>query len=116
MPTTLPDRTDIVAAAQRLSWRDTAKFLILLARVHWLNRRLNAAHRGVERHGLDIAGPDLVIAARRWLDTHEAIAALLAIPEPPEAAKVRATLRPLDDVRRRAAAAPPPHPARSSRG
>ena len=93
MPTALPTRTETATAAQRLSWPDTARFLILLARVRWLNRRLEAAHRRVKRYGLDVAGLDLVITARRWLDTHEAIADLLGLPESLEAAKVRATLQ-----------------------
>ena len=93
MPTALPTRTEIAAAAQRLSWPDTARFLILLARVRWLNRRLEAAHRRVERYGLDVAGLDLVITARRWLDAQEAVSDLLRLPAPPEAAKVRATLQ-----------------------
>ena len=94
MPTALPKRPEIAVAAQRLSWRDTIRFVILLARVRWLNRRLEAAHRRVECHGLDIAEPDLVIAARRWLDLHEAIARLLGIPEPLHVAQVRATIGP----------------------
>ena len=114
MPTVLPDRPKAAAAAQRLSWPDTVRLLILLARVRWLNRRLDTARRQVAHHGLDVAGPDLVIVARRWLMMHEAIATLLRIPEPPEVAKVRATLRPLDEVRRRAMTAPPP--SRSSLG
>lgn len=93
MPTALSTRTETAAAAQRLSWPDTARFLILMVRVRWLNRWLEAVHHRVERHGLDVAGLDLVITARRWLDTHEAIADLLGLPELPEAAKVRATLQ-----------------------
>lgn len=72
------------------------------------------AHRRVERYGLAVAGPDLVITARPWLSMHEAIATLLGRPEPPEAVRVRATLRPLDEIRSRAAAAlsPPDRPQR----
>ncbi|UIN35124.1 hypothetical protein [Methylobacterium oryzae] len=114
MPTILPDRSKAAAAAQRLSWPDTARLLIMLVRVRWLNRELEGARRRVAGYGLDAAGPNLVVIARRWLKAHEAIAALLGIPEPPEVEKVRATLRPLDEVRKRAAAVPPP--GRPSRG
>lgn len=114
MPTTLPSRPNTAALAQRLSWPDTARLLILLLRLQWLNRQLEGARRRVARQGLDVAGVDLVFIARRWLETHEAVHALLRTPEPPEVAKVRATLRPLDEIRRRAAFAPPP-PVRPSR-
>lgn len=69
-----------------------------LAQVRWLNRRRAAAHPCVDRHGLNVGGPDLITAARRWLGTHKAIGVLLRVPSPPEAAQVRATLR--RDVRR----------------
>lgn len=92
MPTILRKRPEIAVAAQRLSWRDTVRFVILLAQVRWLNRRLEAARCRVEHYGFDIAGPDLVIAARRWLDLHEAIAHLLGIPEPSHVAQVRVTI------------------------
>lgn len=108
MPTTLPSRSKTAAIPQRRSWPDTARFLILLLRVRWLNRQLAGARRRVARQGLDVAGVDLVVIARRWLETHEAIHALLGTPEPPEVAKVRATLRPLDEIERRAALAPSP--------
>jgi hypothetical protein len=114
MPTTLPSRSKAATLAQSLSWPETARFLILLLRVRWLNRQLEGARRRVTHHGLNVAGVDLVVIARRWLETHEAIAALLGTPEPPEVAKVRATLRPLDEIRRRAEAAPPP-PVQPSR-
>jgi hypothetical protein len=106
MPTTLPSRSNTAALVQRLSWPDTARFLILMLRVRWLNRQLEGARRRVARQGLDVAGVDLVVIARRWLATHEAIQALLGTPEPLEVAKVRATLRPLDEIRRRSAASP----------
>ena len=106
MPTALPSRSGVAAAAKRLSWPDTARFLILLVRVRRLNRRLEIGRRRVERDGLDVAGPDLLLTSRRWLATHEAIAGLLGVPEQPHVAQVRATLQPLDRVRRRATAAP----------
>lgn len=108
MPTALPPRPGVAAAAQRLSWPDTARLLILLARVRWLNRRLKVARRRVVRDGLNVAGPTLIITAQRWLAVHETIAALLGIPEPPEVMRVRATLQPLNEVRRRATVAPHP--------
>ncbi|MGU3664532.1 hypothetical protein ACLBX9_10150 [Methylobacterium sp. A49B] len=93
MPTALPIRLATAEAAQRLSWPATARLLILLLRVRWLNRRLVVAHQRVDRLGLDVAGPDLLLTARRWLATHEAIAALLGRPEPDHVTQVRATLR-----------------------
>ncbi|WP_267427804.1 hypothetical protein [Methylobacterium sp. GC_Met_2] len=47
--------------------------------MRWLNRRLAVDRGRVDRHGFDIGGPGLVIAARRRLATHAAIAALLRI-------------------------------------
>lgn len=115
MPTALPPRPGVAAAAQHLSWPDTARLLILLARVRWLNQQLKVARRRVVRDGLDVAGTALIITARRWLAVHETIAALLGTPEPPEVLRVRATLQPLNEIRRRATAAPHPteRPSRS---
>ena len=93
MPTALPIQSRHAAAVQRLSWPDLARFVMLLQQVRWLNRRLVAAHARVERRGLDAAGPDLLLTARRWMDAHEAMSALLGTPELPEVAQVRATLR-----------------------
>ena len=92
MPTAIPTRTEIAAAAQRLSWPDTARFLILLLQVRRLNRRMQAANRRVDRYGFDIAGTDLALTMQRWLACHEAIGALLGRPEPSHVAQVRATL------------------------
>lgn len=114
MPTTLPSRSNTAAFAQGLSWLNTARFLILLLRLRWLNRQLEGARRRVARQGLDVAGVDLVVIARRWLKTHEAMMVLLGTPEPLEVAKVRATLRPLDDIKKRTAFPSPP-PVRPSR-
>ena len=93
MPTALPSRIEAATAVRRLSWGDTARFLILMARLRWLNLRLEAARRRVNRLGLDAAGLGLLLTARRWLATHEAIAGLLRIPEPPHVRQVRATLQ-----------------------
>ena len=93
MPTAVPIRSQHAAAVERLSWPDTARFVILLLRVRWLNRRLVVAHRNVQRHGLDIAGPDLLLTARRWVAAHEAMNALLGTPELPEVEQVRAMMR-----------------------
>ena len=93
MPTTLPNCPDIAAAARRLSWRDTGRFLILLLRVRRLNRRLEADHRRVERDGLDAAGPALLATARRWMEAHEAMNALHGTPELPEVGQVRSLSR-----------------------
>ncbi|SDO51319.1 hypothetical protein SAMN05216360_12512 [Methylobacterium phyllostachyos] len=94
MPTALPIRSQHAAAVEHLSWPDTARFLILLVRVRWLNRRLEVAHARVERYGLDDAGPALLLTARRWLDAHEAMGALLRTPELPEVGELRAMMRP----------------------
>ena len=89
MPTAVPIRAQRVAAVQNLSWPDTARFLILLVRVRSLNRRLEVVHARVERHGLDAAGPALLLTARCWLDAHEAMGALLGTPELPEVGELR---------------------------
>ncbi len=94
MPTALPYRAPQV---RRLSWRETVRFLALVARVRWLDWRLHAASR---HDGSDEAGDRLLALAQRWLAIHAAIGALLGIPEPSHVARVRATLRPLDSVRR----------------
>lgn len=92
MPTALPNHFRHAAAVQRLSWPDTARFLILLFRVRRLNRRLEADHRRVERYGLDAAGPALLATAHRWVESHEAMNALLGTPELPEVGQVRAMM------------------------
>lgn len=92
MPTALPIRP---APQRRLAPLETIRFLGLIVRVRWLDRRLHAAHRRVDRLGLDVAGDELLRLARYWLDTHQQIGALLGIPEPPHVAQVRATLHPL---------------------
>lgn len=92
MPTALPSRPP---PARRLSLLETVRFFGLLARVRWLDSRLHAAHRRVDRLGLDAAGAELLRLARRWLDIHRQIGALLGIPEPPHVAQVRATLTPI---------------------
>jgi len=92
MPMTIQNLSPAVAAAQRLSWSDTARFIVLLLRVRRFNRRMMSAHDRVDRSGIDIAGPELVFAARRWLAAHEAIGTLLKIPEPAHVAQVRERL------------------------
>ena len=72
---------------------DTAWLMILLQRVRWLNWRMEAANRHVDRHGFDVAGTKLALTMLRWLACHEAISALLDRPEPPSVAQVRATLQ-----------------------
>ncbi|MCJ2087246.1 hypothetical protein MKK88_14810 [Methylobacterium sp. E-005] len=85
-----PEPPRHAAAVRRLSWPDTARLVILLLRVRRLNRRLSADHRRVERHGLDAAGPALLATARRWMEAHEAMNAILGTPELPEVGQVRA--------------------------
>ncbi|WP_267426991.1 hypothetical protein [Methylobacterium sp. GC_Met_2] len=93
MPTLLPNHSRHAVAAGRLSWPDTARFVVLLLRVRRLNRRLGTAHARVERYGLDAAGPALLLTARRWMEAHEAINNLLGTPELPEVGQVRAMMR-----------------------
>ena len=93
MPTAIPNHSRHAAAVQHLSWRDTARFAILLLRVRRLNRRLETDHRQVERDGFDAAGPALLATARRWMEAHEAMSALLKTPELPEVGQVRAMMR-----------------------
>lgn len=87
MPTALPTSP---RRSRRLSWGETARFFVLLAQTHWLLWRLNAAHKRVARVGEDAAGDSLLHAARRWLDCHEEIGALLGLPPPPHVAQVQA--------------------------
>ena len=98
MPAAVPTRALDVAAVQRLSWLDTARFVVLLLQIRWLNRRLEVAHACVERHGLDVAGPALLATARRWMKAHEAMNALLGTPELPEVGQMRATVRPVGQL------------------
>lgn len=58
-----------------------------------LDVRLHRAERRAAIYGLDHAGPGLLRASRRWVACHEAIAALLEIPEPDVVAQVRARLQ-----------------------
>lgn len=90
MPTALPTRP---APERRLSWPQTIRFLGLVARLRWLDRRLHAAHRRVDRLGPDLAGDELLRLTRRWLAAHGAVAALLGRPEPPQVSQVRIALR-----------------------
>ena len=113
MPTALPFRLPPV---RRLTLPETVRFLVLIVRVRWLDRRLHAAHRRVDCLGLDAAGDELLRLARRWLDLHQQIGAMLGISELPHVAIVRATLQPPDEIRRRAAAVPPLAPDRLSQG
>ena len=94
MPTALPTRP---AAEPRLSWPQTARFLVLVARVRWLDKR---AHALVGR-GAGFSDDQLLRLMRKWLACHEAIAALLPdTPEPEHVREVRAILRLSHDVRK----------------
>ncbi len=108
MPTLLPNRSRHAAAVERLSWLNTARFVILLLRVRRLNRRLEADHRRVERYGLDAAGPTLLATAYRWMEAHEALSALLGTLKLPEVAQVQATMRRPAEISGRAAEPPRP--------
>ena len=93
MPTSIRTPSLTAAAIKRLSWVDTARFIILLQRMRWLNWRMEAVNLQVDRYGFDIAGTKLALTMLRWLACHEAISALLDCPEPPSVAQVRATLQ-----------------------
>lgn len=93
MPTAIRTPSSVATAAWRLSWSQTVQFRTLLLRVRWLNRRLQAAQRRVDRYGFDSAGFELALTLQRWLACHEAIGVLLGCPEPPHVAQVRATLQ-----------------------
>lgn len=86
MPTLLPSRP---LSEPRLSLHKTIRFLILVASVRFLDLRM---HR-VVRQGSGYSDDRLLRLMRRWLATHEAIAALLpGIPEPQHVREVRAIL------------------------
>ena len=88
MPTQLPTRPTV---ERRLSLPETARFLILVARVRLLDLRM---HR-VVRQGPGFSDDRLLHLMRRWLALHEAIAATLpGVPEPKHVREVRAILRP----------------------
>ncbi|MGH1592394.1 hypothetical protein ACRBEV_33285 (plasmid) [Methylobacterium phyllosphaerae] len=89
MPTMLPRRA---GPERRLSWPETVRFFCLIARVRWLDRRLHATYRQVDRLGFDVAGAQLLDVAYRWLVVHQRIGALLGLPEPSHVAQVRAML------------------------
>ena len=93
MPTSIRIPSLTATAIRRLSWMDTARFMILLQRVRWLNWRMEVANRHVDQQGFDVAGTKLALTMLRWLACHEAIGALLECPEPPSVAQVRATLQ-----------------------
>ena len=93
MPIAIRTPSPITTAIERLSWADTARLMILLQRVRWLRRRIQAANLQVDRYGFDVAGTKLALTMLRWLACHDAISALLGCPEPPCVAQVRATLR-----------------------
>ncbi|WP_128755102.1 hypothetical protein [Methylobacterium sp. GXF4] len=99
MPMTIPNLSPTAAAVERLPWSKMARFLVLLAWVRWLNRRLHAAHQRVHRQGLDAGGADLVLIVGRWLAAHQAISVLLGCPEPPHVAQVRARLGSCQEVK-----------------
>lgn len=91
MPTLLPARE---SQARTLSWPETVRFFVLLARVRWLDWRLHAAGRRTRTDSSDKAGDRLLTLARRWLALHARISALLGIPEPPHVQIARVTLQP----------------------
>ncbi|MBN4098595.1 MULTISPECIES: hypothetical protein [Methylobacterium] len=87
MPTAIPIRP---APERCLSWPDTARLLILVARVRILDLEMHT----VVRHGSGFADDRLLHLMRRWLAQHEAISALLpGVAEPRHVAEVRAILQ-----------------------
>jgi hypothetical protein len=90
MPTALPTRRH---DDRRLTFSQTVVFLTLIARIRVLDMRLSALYERAERRGREPHGPTLLRLVRRWLATHERIAALLpGIPEPPHVQEVRVVL------------------------
>ena len=90
MPTTLPAPS---STGHVLSWSDLVQFYVLIARARWLHRRLMAADRRLVRLGRDEDGFTLLLVARRWLQCHEAIAALLGRSVPLDVERVRLAMR-----------------------
>jgi hypothetical protein len=90
MPTLIPSRR---YDDRRLTFSQTAVFLVLIVRVRILDARLSALYERAERRGQEPHGPTLLRLVRRWLALHERIAALLpGILEPPHVQEVRAVL------------------------
>ena len=86
MPTQLPTRPTI---EPRLSLSETARFLILVARVRLLDLQM---HR-IVRQGSSFSDDRLLRLMRHWLALHERIGTLLpGIPEPEQVRIVRATI------------------------
>ncbi len=90
MPTTLPASPQ---PERVLSWGELVRSYALIVQVRWLTQRLRTADRQLVRFGRDEDGFTLVLAARRWLQCHEAIAALLGRPAPLEVERVRMAMR-----------------------
>ena len=71
------------------SWREVARLYVLLVQVRWIDALLNFLYRG----GRSPQGEKLLRLMRRWLDAHEAMAAILRRPAPPHVEQVRVILR-----------------------
>lgn len=67
-------------------WREVARLYVLLARVRWIDARLNFLYRG----GQSPQGEKLLRLMEEWLALHERISDLLpGIPEPPHVQEIR---------------------------
>lgn len=89
MPTTLPSQ---VMPAPDLTIGQAVRFFVLLNRSRVLHRRLEAAHRRLDRETTHEAGDELLRAAERWLACHEEIGALLGLTAAPHVEEMRAVL------------------------
>ncbi|WP_267359790.1 hypothetical protein [Methylobacterium sp. GC_Met_3] len=73
-----------------MSWPETVRFLLLIARVRLLDLRLHV----IVSLGYGFGDDQLLRLMRRWLALHEAIGVLLpGMPEPEHVREVRAIIR-----------------------
>jgi hypothetical protein len=77
------------ASASPPPWRKVTRLYLLLARVRWIDMRLNLLYRG----GRSPRGEKLLPLMEQWLAAHEAAAVILRRPLPPHVEQVRAILR-----------------------
>lgn len=89
MPTQLPAEHRR-HGSRRLTFSQTAVFLVLIVRLRILDMCLSAFYGRADWRGREPHGPTLLGLVRRWLAIHERIAALLlGILVPPHIQEVR---------------------------